>query len=145
MEWVLVESISHETFRQTLPQSIHGAWITNTRRTSRRRLACRADSPPASKRQPSALPASKPPKEYLHDLGLRECRVRLHEGELARVEVPASELVRFAAPDVRDGLVRRLKELGFRFVTLDLEGFRSGSLNTLVNLEVKRLYSPPSL
>jgi pyridinium-3,5-biscarboxylic acid mononucleotide sulfurtransferase len=79
---------------------------------------------------------------YLHGLGLRECRVRLHEGELARVEVPASELARFAAPEVRDGLVRRLKELGFRFVTLDLEGFRSGSLNTLVNLEVKRLYSP---
>jgi pyridinium-3,5-biscarboxylic acid mononucleotide sulfurtransferase len=84
-------------------------------------------------------------EEYLHGLGLRECRVRLHEGELARVEVPASELVRFAAPTVRDGLVRRLKELGFRFVTLDLEGFRSGSLNTLVNLEVKRLYSPTSL
>jgi uncharacterized protein len=81
-------------------------------------------------------------EKYLHGLGLRECRVRLHEGELARVEVPASELARFAAPDVRDGLVRRLRELGFRFVTLDLEGFRSGSLNTLVNLEVKRLYSP---
>jgi pyridinium-3,5-biscarboxylic acid mononucleotide sulfurtransferase len=79
---------------------------------------------------------------YLHDVGLRECRVRLHEGELARVEIPASELVRFAAPEVRDGLVRRLKELGFRFVTLDLEGFRSGSLNTLVNLEIKRTYSP---
>lgn len=81
-------------------------------------------------------------EEYLHGLGLRECRVRLHEGELARVEIPASELVRFAAPEVRDGLVRRLKELGFRFVTLDLEGFRSGSLNTLVNLEIKRHFSP---
>ena len=40
--------------------------------------------------------------------------------------------------------MRRLKELGFRFVTLDLEGFRSGSLNTLVNLEIKRLFSPTS-
>ena len=84
-------------------------------------------------------------EEYLHGLGLRECRVRLHEGELARVEVPASELVRFAAPEVRDGLVRRLKELGFRFVTLDLEGFRSGSLNALVNLEIKRTFSPTTL
>ena len=80
-------------------------------------------------------------EEYLHHLGLRECRVRLHEGELARIEVPASELAHFAAPEVRDGLVRRLKELGFRFVTLDLEGFRSGSLNTLVNLEIKRHFS----
>jgi uncharacterized protein len=81
-------------------------------------------------------------EEYLHALGLRECRVRLHEGELARVEIPASELVRFAAPEVRDGLVRRLKELGFRYVTLDLEGFRSGSLNALVDLEIKRTFSP---
>jgi uncharacterized protein len=78
---------------------------------------------------------------YLHELGLRECRVRLHEGELARIEVPASALARMAEPDVRDGLAKRLKELGFRFVTLDLEGFRSGSLNALVSLETKKLYT----
>src|SRR5579885_91852 len=77
---------------------------------------------------------------YLRSLGYRECRVRLHEGELARVEVPAALLPRLADPAWREGLVRRLKELGFRFVTLDLEGFRSGSLNTLVNLESKRLF-----
>ncbi len=80
---------------------------------------------------------------YLRGLGLRECRVRLHEGELARVEVPASELPRFAATDVRTGLVERLRELGFKFVTLDLEGFRSGSLNQLVSLESKRLFAKP--
>src|SRR5579885_198229 len=79
-------------------------------------------------------------EEYLHGLGLRECRVRLHEGELARIEVPAAEVARLADPAVRDGLVHRLKELGFRFVTLDLEGFRSGSLNALVPLESKRLF-----
>jgi uncharacterized protein len=77
---------------------------------------------------------------YLHSLGLRECRVRLHEGELARVEVPAEELARLAEPQVREGLVQCLKDHGFRFVTLDLEGFRSGSLNTLVSLEKKRLF-----
>jgi pyridinium-3,5-biscarboxylic acid mononucleotide sulfurtransferase len=77
---------------------------------------------------------------YLHNLGLRECRVRLHEGELARVEVPAEELARLADPEVRAGLVRCLKDLGFRFVTLDLEGFRSGSMNSLVSLEKKRLF-----
>ncbi len=79
---------------------------------------------------------------YLHALGYRECRVRLHEGELARVEVPADGLQRLLDPEVMAGLVRRLKELGFRFVTLDLEGFRSGNLNSLVSLEFKRLYSP---
>src|SRR5579884_309714 len=71
---------------------------------------------------------------YLHSLGYRECRVRLHEGELARIEVPADGLDRLLAPGVREELTRRLKELGFAFVTLDLQGFRSGSLNTLVSL-----------
>jgi uncharacterized protein len=77
---------------------------------------------------------------YLHSLGFRECRVRLHEGELARVEVPADGLARFADPEVRSELVRRLQQLGFKFITLDLEGFRSGSLNTLVGLDKKRLF-----
>src|SRR5262249_44324797 len=78
---------------------------------------------------------------FLHELGLRECRVRLHEGELARIEVPTAAVTRMAEPGVRQELVKRLKELGFQFVTLDLEGFRSGSLNALVNLETKKLYT----
>jgi uncharacterized protein len=77
---------------------------------------------------------------YLKSLGYRECRVRLHEGELARIEVPPTELARLADPSLREDLARRLRELGFRFVTLDLEGFRSGSLNALVSLENKRLF-----
>jgi uncharacterized protein len=80
---------------------------------------------------------------YLRGLGLRELRVRLHEGELARVEVPATELPRLADPAVREPLVRHLQSLGFRFVTLDLEGFRSGSLNALVPLENKLLFRQP--
>lgn len=78
---------------------------------------------------------------HLRGLGLRECRVRLHEGELARIEVPLPELARLTAPEVREELARFLKELGFRFVTLDLEGFRSGSLNALVSLENQRLFA----
>src|ERR1700722_11831156 len=81
-------------------------------------------------------------EEYLRGLGYRECRVRLHEGEMARVEVPAEGLARLAEPAVREGLARRLKELGFRYITLDLEGFRSGSLNDLVSLDTKRLFTP---
>jgi pyridinium-3,5-biscarboxylic acid mononucleotide sulfurtransferase len=83
-------------------------------------------------------------EEYLHALGYRECRVRLHEGELARIEVPAAELLRLLEPAVHQELVRRLKELGFRFVTLDLEGFRSGNLNQLVSLEHQRLFARPT-
>src|SRR6266545_5596386 len=78
---------------------------------------------------------------YLKALGLRELRVRLHEGELARIEVPLAELPRLVEPGVSAALVHHLKGLGFRFVTLDLEGFRSGSLNTLVSLENKRLFT----
>jgi uncharacterized protein len=77
---------------------------------------------------------------YLRGLGYRECRVRLHEGGLARIEVPIAELSRLADPAVRDALTQRFRQLGFAFVTLDLEGFRSGSLNTLVSLENKRLF-----
>jgi pyridinium-3,5-biscarboxylic acid mononucleotide sulfurtransferase len=67
-------------------------------------------------------------EELLRSLGFRELRVRHHE-DLARVEVPASELGRVLEPEVRDALVDGLKSLGYRYVTLDLEGFRSGSLN----------------
>jgi uncharacterized protein len=82
---------------------------------------------------------------YLRQLGLRELRVRLHEGEVARIEVPAGELPRLAERAVREPMVGHLKGLGFRFVTLDLEGFRSGSLNVLVDLEVKQSFcQPPS-
>jgi pyridinium-3,5-biscarboxylic acid mononucleotide sulfurtransferase len=77
---------------------------------------------------------------YLRKLGLRELRVRLHEGELARIEVPVDVLPQLADAAVREPLVEYLKSLGFRYVSLDLEGFRSGSLNALVSVEKKRLY-----
>lgn len=79
-------------------------------------------------------------ENYLRGLGLRELRVRLHEGELARIEVPIGEISRLADPAVRTALAQKMKSLGFLFVTLDLEGFRSGSLNDLVPLETKRIY-----
>jgi uncharacterized protein len=67
-------------------------------------------------------------EELLRSLGFREMRVRHHE-DLARVEVPTSELARLIEPGVREKLVEGLKRLGYRYVTVDLEGFRSGSLN----------------
>jgi uncharacterized protein len=73
----------------------------------------------------------------LRALGLRECRVRYHEGDLARVEVPAGEIALLASEPVRNNLAREFHRLGFKFVTLDLDGFRSGSLNELVPLEVR--------
>jgi len=63
------------------------------------------------------------------EFGVRELRVRLEQNELARIEVPISLLPTLCEPDARDRVVARMRELGFRFITLDLEGFRSGSLN----------------
>lgn len=79
----------------------------------------------------------------LRGLGLRECRVRHHEGDLARVEVPASEIAKLAIEPLRSELVRQFHDLGFKFVTLDLDGFRSGSLNELVPLELRKAYHAP--
>ena len=78
---------------------------------------------------------------YLKGLGVRDCRVRLHADELARVELPAEEIGRFLEPTARLALSGKLKELGFRFVTLDLDGLKSGSLNALVSLEVRRKFT----
>lgn len=68
-------------------------------------------------------------EQLLRAHGIRETRVRYHEGDLARIEVPLAELSRLAEPSLRAALVEELSRLGFRFVTLDLAGFRSGSLN----------------
>src|SRR5439155_491905 len=78
----------------------------------------------------------------LRKLGLRECRVRYHEGDLARIEVPIAEIAKLAADPVRSELDREFRRLGFKFVTLDLAGFRSGSLNDLVPLELKVKFRP---
>ncbi len=67
-------------------------------------------------------------ERLLKDLGFREVRVRVHD-DLARVEVEAEEVHRLTDPDVRGRIVAALKDLGYRYVTVDLEGFRSGSMN----------------
>jgi pyridinium-3,5-biscarboxylic acid mononucleotide sulfurtransferase len=69
---------------------------------------------------------------FLRSLGFAECRVRHHEGGVARIEVLPSELARFADADLRAQVDRRLRELGFAYVALDLRGFRSGSLNEVL-------------
>lgn len=75
---------------------------------------------------------------WLRARGLRLLRVRYHKGDLARIEVPLEELASLAAPEVRRELVASFRSLGFKFVTLDLEGFRSGSLNSLIPLDLLR-------
>jgi len=67
---------------------------------------------------------------FLHELGFIQVRVRLHRGGLARIEVSRDELNAFCDYTLRERVSRELKALGFRYVTLDLEGYRSGSMDT---------------
>jgi uncharacterized protein len=68
-------------------------------------------------------------EQHLRRLGLATLRVRYHRGDLARIEVPLEAIPRLAEPRVRDELVEVFRQLGFKYVTLDLAGFRSGSQN----------------
>jgi len=72
---------------------------------------------------------------WLRRHGLRLLRVRYHKGDMARIEVPLDDLARLAAEPVRSELVKVFRDLGFKFIALDLEGFRSGSLNGLIPVE----------
>ncbi|MDR1193418.1 MAG: ATP-dependent sacrificial sulfur transferase LarE [Peptococcaceae bacterium] len=67
-------------------------------------------------------------EQLLLDLGFRQARVRIH-GNIARIELEEAELARAAGPDCRQKIYPALKELGFAYVTLDLGGYRTGSMN----------------
>lgn len=73
-------------------------------------------------------------EQWLRGHGMVEFRVRLHAGELARIEVPVEAISRLASDPLRVELLAQLKSLGFRFVTLDISGFTSGSLNQLIQI-----------
>ncbi len=71
-------------------------------------------------------------EKYLRGLGLKQFRVRHHE-TIARIEVLAEDIDLLTNPSIRDKLTAKFKEIGFIYVTLDLEGFRSGSMNEVLN------------
>ena len=65
------------------------------------------------------------------ELGIRECRVR-HHNDVARIEVPSEYIVTVAQPDNAGRIERHFRTLGYAYVTLDLRGFRSGSMNEVI-------------
>ena len=67
-------------------------------------------------------------EQFLYDLGIRQFRVR-HHGELARIELDAEEISLLRQKTIRDQIKDHYKTLGYEHVTLDLQGYRSGSLN----------------
>ena len=68
---------------------------------------------------------------FLRGLGLKQLRARYH-GDTARIEVPAEDIPTLAGPGTRERVVARFKALGFTYVTVDLEGYRTGSMNEVL-------------
>jgi pyridinium-3,5-biscarboxylic acid mononucleotide sulfurtransferase len=83
---------------------------------------------------PEALAMVEQGEDALRQLGFRQFRVR-HHGEIARIEIARDEMVRAMTAEMAAEFSRIFKKLGFKFVTLDLEGFRSGSMNALLTPE----------
>jgi uncharacterized protein len=83
---------------------------------------------------PEALSVIERGEDALRGLGFRQFRVR-HHGEIVRIEIAAEELPRAMSAEMAREFTAIFKALGFKFVTLDLEGFRSGSMNQLLTTE----------
>ncbi len=86
---------------------------------------------------PDKLKMIEQAEEFLKSLGFRECRVR-HHNNLARVEVPHTDIPKLAEPELRVRIEARFRELGYTYVTLDLRGFRSGSMNEVIPIDIRR-------
>jgi uncharacterized protein len=83
---------------------------------------------------PEALQAVEQGEEALRQMGFRQFRVR-HHGSIVRLEIAREEMPRALNPEMAAEFTRVFKALGFSYVTLDLEGFRSGSMNAVLPVE----------
>lgn len=72
---------------------------------------------------------------FLRDHGFRQFRVRFHDTNTARIEIPPSDLQRLVTEPLRSELVRHLKDLGFIYITLDLQGYRTGAMNETLRIK----------
>tara|TARA_Y100000590_G_scaffold247154_1_gene277734 strand:- start:1467 stop:2303 length:837 start_codon:yes stop_codon:yes gene_type:complete len=71
-------------------------------------------------------------EKKIRDLGFPVVRVR-HFGDLAKIEIPTSDFIRFNSPIMKEGISKIIKDVGFKKMELDAEGYRSGSLNKKIN------------
>ncbi|UUO08150.1 ATP-dependent sacrificial sulfur transferase LarE [Blastopirellula sp. J2-11] len=88
---------------------------------------------------PERLALIEAAEAFLRQQGLREFRVRYHRGDIARIEVTPQWIAPLATDPLRSELAKKFHALGFRAVTLDLDGFRSGNLNNFVDLSAIRV------
>lgn len=92
-------------------------------------LACLATRIPYGEElTPEKLEQISKGEQFLLSLGFESCRLRFHGG-IARIEVPPAEIERILDPQMREKIAEHLKSLGFLYITVDLEGYRTGSMN----------------
>ena len=96
-------------------------------------FACLASRFPHNKKiTRDELKAVNKAEDLLRLQGFRQIRVR-HHGDIARIEVPADEIKRLCKGGLRDKITRQFKKLGFKYISVDLEGYRTGSMNLTKN------------
>jgi uncharacterized protein len=100
-------------------------------------FACLSSRIPYGTRiEPGILRRLEEAERFLKELGFRQVRVR-HHGEIARIEVEPEEIVRLASPEIRQKVAEKFKELAYLYVTLDLDGYRMGSMNAVLDRKKK--------
>ena len=86
---------------------------------------------------PEKLKMIERSEAFLHSLGFRECRVR-HHNNLARIELPREQISEALRPERLQQIDATLREFGYKYVTVDLRGFRSGSMNEVIQVTVRK-------
>lgn len=88
---------------------------------------------------PRGLQMVSEAEEYLYSLGFKQLRVRHHQS-VARIEVPTKDIKQFCDNSLRRRIVEKLKEIGYTYITLDLQGYRSGSMNETLGINARRTF-----
>lgn len=100
-------------------------------------FACLSSRIPYGTRiEPPILQRLDEAERFLKELGFRQVRVR-HHGDIARIEVEPDQILRLASPDIRGRVAETFKKLGYLYTTMDLGGYRMGSMNAPLNRERK--------
>lgn len=87
--------------------------------------------------EPDSLKQIDQAEEFLRGLGFKQIRVR-HHGQTARIEIEQDEFPKIIKSGIREEVVENFKRLGYTYITLDLAGYRTGSMNEPLNLRKKR-------
>ncbi|MDB4349358.1 ATP-dependent sacrificial sulfur transferase LarE [Omnitrophica bacterium] len=75
------------------------------------------------------LKAVEKAEDFIKDLGFGQLRIRCHDGKIARIEVAKDEIKKLLRKETKEKIIKKLKSLGFVYITLDLTGYRTGSMN----------------